>query len=111
MLAGCNLGTRLTVGDDAHAFDTLWNAHLGVKDTSVGREVHTTDVVGRERGVLKLYPSLALSEFILNACGIVGQYLVQTDILGSLSHHHRSTCQQDTAKQQSESIHLLCIII
>ena len=99
MLAACNLGARLAVWDDAHAFDTLRNAHLRVKDASVCRQVHTSDVVCGERGVLQLYPSLTLSEFILNACGIVWQNLVQAYILGSLSHSRRGACQHDTTEQ------------
>ena len=105
MLAACNLSTRLTIRDNAHALDTLRNAHLRVKDASVCSEVHASDVVGGERGVLQLYPSLTSSEFILNASGVVGKHLIQTDVFGSLSHHRRGTCQHHAAEQDFDFIH------
>ena len=87
VLTSTDLCARFTIGDDTHALDTLGNAHLRIEYTTVSREIHATDIVGGERYVLQLNPCLTLPELIHNAGGIVGQYLIETDVLGSLSHH------------------------
>ena len=87
MLSAANLRTRVAVGDDSHPLDALRNTHLWIEYATVGREVHTTDIIGGERGVLQFYPCFAIAELVHNACSIVGKHLIDTDVFGSLSHH------------------------
>ena len=98
MLPTANLCAGITTGDDAHTFDALGNTHLRVQDGAVGGEVHATDVIGGERGVLQLYPCFTTAVFVHDAGGVIGQHLVDPDVLGSLSKHPRGT-EQRTAEQ------------
>ena len=89
MLPSADLGTGITAGDHLHTLDAFGYTHLGIKDGTV--EVHTTDIVGGERGVLQFYPGFTVSELIHDAGGVVGQYLVNTDVPSTLAEHRRGT--------------------
>ena len=91
VLPSANLSAGITAGDDAHALDAFGHAHLRVEDGTVGGEVHATDIVGGERGVLQLYPCLTVTELIHDAGGVVRQYLIDADVLGTLAEHRRGT--------------------
>ena len=105
VLTTADLRTWVSAGDDAHTLDALRHAHVGIEHGAVGGEVHATHVVGGERGVLQLYPCFTLSVLILNAGGVVGQHLVDANVVGSLGHHRRGACQQNTTEQDSDFIH------
>ena len=111
VLTTADLCTRVSAGDDAHTFDALWHTHVWIEYRAVGGEVHPSDVVCRERSVLHLNPCLTLSVLILDAGGVVGQHLVDANVLGSLSHHRRGACQQDTTKQDSDFIHFIGVLL
>ena len=93
VLSPANLSTRVSVGNDTHTFDTFRNAHLRVEDRTVGREVHASDIIGGERCVLHLNPGFTIAKLIHNAGGVIGQHLIQSDVLGSLSHCRRGANQ------------------
>jgi hypothetical protein len=109
MLSTANLRARVSTGDDAHALDALRHTHVGVEYASVGGEVHTSDVVGGKRGVLYLDPSLSLTELIQNARGVVGEHLIQADVLGSLSHHPRYCAYHQPSTEQDFNFIHFCL--
>ena len=111
MLSTAYLRTTVTAGDDAHALDAFWHAHVGIEYLPVGGEVHPSDVVGREGGVLQLNPRFALTELIQNARGVVGEHLVESDVLSALAEHRGGAGQQKATKQDFEFIHFFVVLL
>ena len=87
MLSGADLCTRVTAGDDAHTLDAFRHTHVGIENAAVGGEVHATDIVSGERSVLQLNPCLPLSVLVFDVGGVVGQHLIDADVIGPLAKH------------------------
>src|SRR5574344_702628 len=84
--------------DDAHLTDTYGSLHLRIEYGTVIGEIHPAYIISTVCDVVKLNPCPMFSVCVHIVGGIITEYLVDLDVLCTLSEH-RDTTRNEYSKK------------